>query len=229
VTGICISMSVLPAALGLIACLFIWKYRLPPIEASARKPDTAPAGAIAAITLALVGAGFFALHQPAQAAELPAPTASALPAQLMIPRLYAGADGKSRLDEVALPLASADVHSLMTRLYTTDLEMGLSSPGTFIDWHKVSTPRLLLVLSGEIEVGLGDGSKHLLRAGDMVFVTDTTGQGHTSRMIGTAPVKAITLRLDKDDPLKLKPNPCPLGMDPAACVANHLVVTHTDH
>jgi hypothetical protein len=144
----------------------------------------------------------------------------------MVPRVYGGADGESHVDVVALPrTGGVPGKSVQSRLYATDIELGDSLPGTFIDWHGVSTPRFLIVLSGELEVGLGDGSKHILRKGDMVLAADVTGRGHTSRTIGTEPVRILTVRLPKENSLAPKLDACPPGMPVDQCVAARLEAT----
>ena len=42
----------------------------------------------------------------------------------------------------------------------------------------------MIILSGQLEIGLGDGSKHVFGPGDARLVEDTTGQGHTTRVHG---------------------------------------------
>lgn len=152
------------------------------------------------------------LPAPLTAAAEPAtvPHDTSIPAVMRIKRVSAGADGKSRLDVVELPFAGGEAgKSLWSRLYATDVELGYGVPGTFIDWHKVTTPRLFIVLQGAWEFGTGDGKLHLLQAGDIVFAADTTGQGHTSRDVGAVPSFVLTVRLPLQDPLKLRPNKLP--------------------
>jgi gentisate 1,2-dioxygenase len=145
--------------------------------------------------------------------------AAALPDAIRIPRLYSGADGESHLDEVELPgVGPRSARALRTNLYATDIELSYALPGSFVDFHRVTTPRLLIILRGRTEIGLGDGSKHVLEAGDVVLATDTTGRGHTSRGIGTEPIVALTVRLPPEDPLRPKTAPCPPGVAPADCV-----------
>lgn len=140
-----------------------------------------------------------------------------------VPRVYGGADGESHIDTVALPRTGGVAgKSVQSRLYATDVELGDALPGSFIDWHGVSTPRFLIILSGELEVGLGDGSKHVLRKGDMVLAADVTGRGHTSRTIGTEKVRILTVRLPKDNSLAPKVDSCPPGMAQEQCVAARL-------
>ena len=202
-TGIVFAIALLPAVAALLACLFLR-------EAS----SAARAVPVAAVLLA---AGLVTLpSSPAEAKDR-------LPAGVIIKRIMSGPDGKSYLDEIALPpAAGTDPSALVSRLYTTDTEIGISPPGTFIDWHRVSTPRLLIVLKGEMEVGTGDGKRYRLRAGDLALAMDLTGQGHTSRMVGRVPVMAMTVRLNKDDPLRTRASSCPDGMAAQDCVANNL-------
>ena len=42
-----------------------------------------------------------------------------------------------------------------------------------------------VALSGQMEIGIGDGSKRMFNPGDILQVEDLTGQGHTTRSVGT--------------------------------------------
>lgn len=140
--------------------------------------------------------------------------------------LFGGDDGESHLELKELPRTGGTPgRSVQTRLYATDVEMGDALPGDFIDFHGVSSPRFLIVLSGQLEIGLGDGSKHILSKGDIVLANDVTGRGHTSRTIGTEPLRILTVRLPVSNSLTPKTSACPDGMDAAQCVANHLKIT----
>jgi Na+/melibiose symporter-like transporter len=198
-TGIVIAMSLIPAAAAVLACLFL------------RGRSLRAGPAVAAVLLAVLA---FPASSWAKEAD-----------GIVITRVLTGPDGKSYAEPFTLPRpAGADPKALIARLYTTDAEIGFSKPGTFIDWHQVSTPRLLVVLKGMIEIGTGDGKIHRLRAGDMALAMDMTGQGHTSRMVGKEPVLAMTVRLPKDDPLRTRNSSCPDGMAARDCVANNLKI-----
>lgn len=219
VLGISLAISVLPAMAALTACLFLRKLHLPRAPVETASPLIKPVTALAAIALLAT----ISIAPPARADTLTVPT------RLMIKRVYTRADGLSTMDEVELPRVSGgDGRSIGSRLSTTDAEIGISQPGAFIDWHGVTTPRILMVMSGQLEIGLGDGTKPILKAGDAVLVMDMTGRGHTSRFIGTELVRVITLRLPKDDPLKPKLNNCPLNVPAANCVASGVSVTRPD-
>jgi uncharacterized cupin superfamily protein len=51
-------------------------------------------------------------------------------------------------------------------------------------------------LEGEVEIELGDGTKRILRSGDIVLAEDTTGQGHISRAVGGKARKSLFIVLE---------------------------------
>ena len=52
-------------------------------------------------------------------------------------------------------------------------------PGHFIDWHPAPRRQFVITLSGEVEIGLGDGTKW---AGDLLF-----GTGDGTKWAGDLP------------------------------------------
>ena len=98
-------------------------------------------------------------------------------------RLYTGNDGQSHIENVDLG-GHPDLKSLRP---TTGIMFQESTPGNFIDWHPAPRRQYVISLSGELEIGLGDGSLHRFGAGDARLVEDTTGQGHTTRVVSSGP------------------------------------------
>ena len=56
--------------------------------------------------------------------------------------------------------------------------------GSFSDWHNGPRLQYVIVLSGQMEIGIGDGTKRMFNPGDILQVEDLTGQGHTTRSVG---------------------------------------------
>ena len=48
-----------------------------------------------------------------------------------------------------------------------------------MDFHPLTERRLIIHLSGEVEIGTSDGSKQVFRAGDIRLMEDVAGRGHT--------------------------------------------------
>ena len=97
-------------------------------------------------------------------------------------------------------------------------------PGRLIDFHGVTTPRLLIILKEQMEIGVSDGSKRILGEGALALASDITGSVHTSRGIGAVPILALTVRLPKYNPLLPKTEPCAAGVAPRDCVGLKLHV-----
>ena len=56
--------------------------------------------------------------------------------------------------------------------------------GYVAGWHNASRRQYVIVLSGEMEIEIGDGTVRRLGPGEMVLGEDLTGQGHITRCLG---------------------------------------------
>ncbi len=95
---------------------------------------------------------------------------------------YTGVDGKSHAkeyDDPPMGLVSADEAGA--------IRIWFDPPGNFTDWHPVAKRSYSVTLSGEGDVGYGDGTKKRIKPGDIHFQDDTSGQGHTFRVVGNKP------------------------------------------
>lgn len=57
--------------------------------------------------------------------------------------------------------------------------------------HPASDPQWVIVLRGQIEVEVSDGTARQFRAGDLILAADTRGAGHITRVIGDEVVEAL--------------------------------------
>ena len=106
-------------------------------------------------------------------------------------RLYAGPDGRSHVE----PIDLANAPQWTQGLKTTQIAFREDPVGRFLDWHPAPRRQFVIVLSGHLEIGLGDGSTHVFGPGDARLVEDTTGQGHTTRVHGVQPCLTATIPL----------------------------------
>jgi uncharacterized cupin superfamily protein len=106
-------------------------------------------------------------------------------------RMYTGPDGRSHLEEQTL----AQHPALRRPQSAAHISFSSQEPGTFLDWHPAPRRQYVILLSGEIEIGFGDGSSRRFGPGDARLVEDTTGQGHTTRYIGPGPVVTAVIAL----------------------------------
>ena len=64
------------------------------------------------------------------------------------------------------------------------------------DFHTAPRRQLVVNLEGEVEIEIGDGTRRILHAGEILLAEDTTGQGHISRAIAGKPRKSLFITLD---------------------------------
>lgn len=113
---------------------------------------------------------------------------------MSIMRLYTGADGRSHLEEVDL----ASHPELTTLQPTKGIVFRTSQPGYFSDWHNAPRRQFVITLTGEVEIGLGDGTIRRFGPGHVTLAEDLTGQGHTTRVVGDQPRLSVTIPLADD-------------------------------
>ncbi len=103
---------------------------------------------------------------------------------VVYPMIESTPDGSSRFAEVEFEFAPGDVPAeVPPYVATTDLKperMVFSEfPAGFeMDWHPAPRRQFIIMLNGVMEVTTGDGDTRRFRSGDVLLVTDTSGQGH---------------------------------------------------
>lgn len=107
-------------------------------------------------------------------------------------RLYSGADGRSKIVEekpAMRPFTDTEgAHGEGTPMVpVTSISFRTSPPGYVLSWHCAPRRQYSITLSGEAEIEVGDGTVARIRPGDVVLAEDLTGQGHITRVVGSAP------------------------------------------
>ena len=95
-------------------------------------------------------------------------------------RMYTGGDGQAHVESIDLTRAPEWTKGLAA----TQIAFRTWKVGESLDWHPAPRRQFVIILSGQLEIGLGDGTKHVFGAGDARLVEDTTGKGHTTRILG---------------------------------------------
>ena len=115
---------------------------------------------------------------------------------MIITRIYTGADGQSHMEDFDL----ADHANLDSLLSVTSILFRSHEPGRFSDWHTESRRNYIITVSGEGEIGLGDGRAHRIGPGRVMLVEDLTGKGHTTRVTSSVPRVTVAIPLADQTP-----------------------------
>ena len=74
---------------------------------------------------------------------------------------------------------------MMTNLFPARL-VGFfrAMPGWSMSWHPAPRRQLVMVLTGSMEIEVGDGEKRIFEPGSVLLVEDTIGEGHKTKALG---------------------------------------------
>ena len=89
-------------------------------------------------------------------------------------RVFAGSDGESHIEELSLE----EHPELGTLTNLSEFRVQQFDGTRNRDFHPLPERRLIIHISGEVEIGTSDGSRQLFRAGDIRLMEDVTGRGH---------------------------------------------------
>lgn len=114
-----------------------------------------------------------------------------------IVRIYTGPDNQSHFEELQIPLKDSGKVGFLSELTKATGVLFRETGGDYnYDFHTAPRRQYVVNLEGEVEIEVGDGSKRILRAGDVLLAEDTTGQGHISRAVAGKPRKSLFITLD---------------------------------
>ena len=105
-------------------------------------------------------------------------------------RIYSGNDGQSHMEEFDPEFApfvdTEGAHGDGTAMEpATGVTIRRSPPGYFLDFHCAPRRQYSISLAGEVEIGTGDGTVKRFGPGTVMLAEDLTGQGHTTRSVGS--------------------------------------------
>lgn len=119
-------------------------------------------------------------------------------------RIYADPDGCSHFEIKRIHLTSKDYAPPAPPLNTSAAEPAEQSVflelpvGWYGDWHPTPVRQWLILMTGECEFEAGDGERLIRRAGDVVLLDDTSGQGHQTQVLGDVAVRIAAVHFRND-------------------------------
>jgi len=115
---------------------------------------------------------------------------------MKITRIYTGDDGESHFENLDIELSPTATGALSEPRDVTKIIFRETSPDYDLDFHTAPRRQYIINLSGGVEIEVGDGSKRLIPAGEILLAEDTTGHGHISRAVNGEMRRSIFVTLD---------------------------------
>ncbi len=118
--------------------------------------------------------------------------------------LFTDSDGKARFKEESLTMREGSPQSQLTEIFKAEgYQLRYSPVGFRSQFHTTGKAQWVIILSGQMELGLQDGSSRVFSAGEHFYSADTLPEGatfdpkvhgHWSRQVGDEPLRTLFLK-----------------------------------
>jgi hypothetical protein len=118
--------------------------------------------------------------------------------------LFTDTDGKARFKEESIDMAQGSPQSQLTEIFSAEgYQLCYSPVGFRSQFHVTGKPQWVFILSGQMEIGLQDGTSRVFSAGEHFYSADTLPEGatfdpavhgHWSRQVGDEPLRTLFLK-----------------------------------
>lgn len=118
--------------------------------------------------------------------------------------LFTDTDGKARFKEETMIMDEGTVQSQLTQIFSAEgYQLRHSPVGFRSQFHVTGKPQWVFILSGQMEIGLQDGSSRVFSAGEHFYSADTLPAGASfdpavhgqwSRQVGEEPLRTLFLK-----------------------------------
>ena len=118
--------------------------------------------------------------------------------------LFTDIDGKAKFKEETVAMGEGTPQSQLTEIFTAQgYQLRFSPVGFRSQFHVTGKPQWVFILSGQMEIGLQDGTSRVFKAGEHFYSADTLPEGasfdpavhgHWSRQVGDEPLRTLFLK-----------------------------------
>ncbi len=116
---------------------------------------------------------------------------------MKITRLFTGEDGESHFEDVEIPLTLGGGFGSLSRLFpATGILFRETAADYDYDWHTAPRRQFIIMLDAGVEITVGDGTRRIIQAGEILLAEDTHGHGHLSRALHKKPRQSVCITLD---------------------------------
>lgn len=110
---------------------------------------------------------------------------------MKVVRIFSGDDGQSHFQDLDVDTFAP----LTSSLGQGPIRLNRGPAQSFSDFHNAPRRQYVAMLSGVLEIEIGDGTKRRLGPGDVLVAEDLTGKGHRTRGVGEEPRVSLAVPL----------------------------------
>jgi len=130
-------------------------------------------------------------------------TGDTLPREDWFPvvRIFTGADGITHFEDGLVPLVSVgEIGDLSEEIPGGTVRFRRTDAGYDYDWHPTPARQFIFMMSGAVEIEVGDGEVRRITAGQTLFLEDVDPPGHRTRNAGPTPRWSVFVQTDENVP-----------------------------
>jgi quercetin dioxygenase-like cupin family protein len=107
-------------------------------------------------------------------------------------RIWTGQDGNSYFEEGVIELAGGARGDLLSgKTSTTSVSFQETASGGTFAWHDAPARQFVITLNGTLDFQTRNGEHFMIRPGDILLAEDTTGSGHSWRLVDAEPWRRV--------------------------------------
>ncbi len=107
-------------------------------------------------------------------------------------RIWTGQDGNSHFEEGAIELAGGARGDMLSgKASTISVSFQETASGGTFAWHDAPARQFVITLSGTLDFQTRNGEHFMIRPGDILLAEDTTGSGHSWRLVDDEPWRRV--------------------------------------
>lgn len=99
---------------------------------------------------------------------------------MKVVRIFTGSDAQTHFEDLDIETFA----KLAANVGEGSIRLNRGPAKSFSDFHNAPRRQYVVVMSGELEIEIGDGTKRRLGSGDVLVAEDLTGKGHITRGVG---------------------------------------------
>ena len=107
-------------------------------------------------------------------------------------RIWTGDDGSSSFEEGTIGFTAGARDDLLSgKMEATSVSFQESRSGSTFAWHDAPTRQFVITLSGTLDFQTRKGEHFTIRPGDLLLAEDTTGTGHSWKLLDEEPWRRV--------------------------------------
>ena len=107
-------------------------------------------------------------------------------------RIWTGEDGNSCSEEGIIAMPKGERGDVLSGTFpATSVSFRETKAGGAFEWHDAPARQFVITLSGTLDFQTRAGAHFILRPGDILLAEDTTGSGHSWKLIDDEPWRRV--------------------------------------